>query len=98
MGLNQSRIVSIFTGLFLGLSACNLPAEQEPITSNPSADCAKDQFDIYLWQRAETLDGLALPKGTRVIQPGMAVTMDFRPNRLNLAIGKTGRIERIYCG
>jgi len=34
----------------------------------------------------------------RVIHPGDAVTMDFRPDRLNVEIGAGGRIERLRCG
>jgi hypothetical protein len=34
----------------------------------------------------------------RVIYPGQAVTMDFRPNRMNIEVSETGTIRRIYCG
>jgi hypothetical protein len=34
----------------------------------------------------------------RAIRPGEAVTMDFRPDRLNVEIGAGGRIERLRCG
>ena len=34
----------------------------------------------------------------RVISPGMAVTMDWRPSRVNIDVTETGIIERIYCG
>ena len=34
----------------------------------------------------------------RVIMPGMAVTMDFREDRLNIETDDKGVITRIYCG
>jgi hypothetical protein len=34
----------------------------------------------------------------RVIRPGMAVTMDHRPDRINFPISEAGRITRIHCG
>lgn len=33
----------------------------------------------------------------RVIEPGMAVTMDYVPNRLNIEVGADGRIKTIRC-
>lgn len=37
-------------------------------------------------------------KNVRTIRPGDAVTMDFRPDRLNVELGAGGRIERLRCG
>jgi hypothetical protein len=37
-------------------------------------------------------------KNLRAIRPGDAVTMDFRPDRLNVEIGAGGRIDRLRCG
>ena len=84
--------------LIFMLSACNLPADQEPMSIGAGAVCAAAEFQIYRWQKVEVLDDVSLPRPTRVIGPDMAVTMDYRPDRLNIAYGKTGRIERIYCG
>lgn len=44
------------------------------------------------------LDAAGLPENRRVIFPGMAVTMDFVPERLNVEVGGNDRIERVYCG
>ena len=41
---------------------------------------------------------LAAAGQVRTIRPGDAVTMDFRPDRLNLEIGEDGRITRFRCG
>lgn len=34
----------------------------------------------------------------RVAQPGMAMTMDFRADRLTVMVGEDGLIEAISCG
>lgn len=34
----------------------------------------------------------------RVIRPGDVVTMDYRPDRLNVEVGEDGRIKRLRCG
>jgi hypothetical protein len=37
-------------------------------------------------------------KAIRWISPGMAVTMDFRTDRLNLDVDAQGKITRAHCG
>tara|TARA_R110000824_G_scaffold118960_14_gene272247 strand:+ start:381774 stop:382133 length:360 start_codon:yes stop_codon:yes gene_type:complete len=34
----------------------------------------------------------------RIIRPGMAVTKDYRPNRLNIDLDDEDRVTRVYCG
>lgn len=34
----------------------------------------------------------------RTIRHGEAVTMDYRPDRLNVELGEDGRIARVRCG
>jgi hypothetical protein len=34
----------------------------------------------------------------RVIEPGMAVTEDYSPSRLNVALDQQGRIVGVACG
>jgi hypothetical protein len=37
-------------------------------------------------------------RDVRVIEPGQAVTMDFRAERLNLYVNERGAITRVACG
>ena len=37
-------------------------------------------------------------KGVRVIKPGMAVTMDYREDRVNIDVDDKGRVLRVRCG
>ncbi|MER2509261.1 I78 family peptidase inhibitor [Amaricoccus sp.] len=47
---------------------------------------------------AGALDPGALPAGTRVIFPGMPVTMDYRAERMNVEIGAGDKVARVFCG
>lgn len=37
-------------------------------------------------------------RGLRWIQPGMAVTMDYRPDRLNIELDAQNRVVTLRCG
>lgn len=37
-------------------------------------------------------------RGLRWIQPGQAVTMDFRPDRLNIELDSQNRVVKLRCG
>lgn len=37
-------------------------------------------------------------KGVRVIKPGMAVTMDYREDRVNIDVDADNRILKVRCG
>lgn len=39
-----------------------------------------------------------LPVKTRILGPGVMATMDYVPDRLNVAVDRDGRIRRLYCG
>ena len=79
------------------MTACVVEPERknQPIDGDT---CSAAEFQSTLWKPVSVLDDLQLPKRTRVIYPDQAVTMDYRPGRLNIVIGKLNRIERIYCG
>lgn len=39
-----------------------------------------------------------LPKATRVIEPGMMVTRDFKPDRLNVHVKEDGTVSHVSQG
>jgi hypothetical protein len=93
------KTVYIQFWLIMGLifvTACT-PREIEP---DPKAEkkCQVENFERLLWKPKSALNGMKLPHDTRVIHPNQAVTMDYRAQRLNISIGVSGRIERVYCG
>ncbi|MTH65854.1 hypothetical protein GL284_16400 [Paracoccus sp. DK608] len=81
----------------LALAACKPMAETPP--ADPAADdsCGAAQLQGLVGQSKNVLSSMTLPKGSRVIGPNDAVTMDFRPDRMNIEIGTNDRISRIGC-
>lgn len=79
----------------LALAACvepvAPPAEPEPDQCNAAS------LQGLIGQPSSVLENMMLRAGTRVINPGDAVTMDFRPDRMNIEIGTNGRIEKVAC-
>ena len=87
---------SVVLALALALAAC---VPQEPDTTpDPAQVCGAAGFQGLIGQPDSALAGLTLPQETRIIRPGMAVTMDFRETRLNIETDAEKRISRIYCG
>ena len=80
----------------LALAACVQPAAAPP--AQPDTDlCKASALQGLVGQPKSVLTTMLLPAGTRVIGPGDAVTMDFRPDRMNVEIGADGRIAKIGC-
>lgn len=78
---------------------------EEPITVHGGEEGSCDA------SRAQTLIGRAASsevgaeaqrltggRGIRWIQPGQAVTMDFRADRINIELDARNRVTRITCG
>jgi hypothetical protein len=70
----------------------------------PAADeCEADKLGDYL-NLLPTSDAMARIRAAvghnriRTINPGDAVTMDLRPDRLNIEVGVDGRIKLFRCG
>lgn len=79
----------------LALAAC--VAAPEPLPVDEDA-CGASGSQNLVGQSADILAAMTFPIGTRLIYPDTAVTMDFSPERLNIAVGPTNRIEEVYCG
>ncbi|PNU05070.1 I78 family peptidase inhibitor [Novosphingobium guangzhouense] len=91
--------------LALMLAACNGQASPEkapaPVAEN-APTCGADQFASYIGQQATdaTIAAIQSKRGDapiRVIRPGMAVTMDYRAERLNVDVDGSGTIKRFHC-
>ncbi|MDT1063158.1 I78 family peptidase inhibitor [Paracoccus sp. CPCC 101403] len=80
------------------LAGCTEPQAPDAPATLPGEDaCGASRFQNLVGQPKSVLDGVTLPEGNRVIGPNQPVTMDFRPTRLNVEIGKDGRIARVGC-
>ena len=68
-----------------------------------AAECGADELDRWLnvlpteTVKAEIRDAVGHDR-IRYIAPGDAVTMDLRPDRLNVETGVDGRIKLFRCG
>lgn len=83
--------------LIAGLAACQpLP---EPVSEPPlEGTCGAEGLQGLVGQPASTLDTMRFANPLRVIGPDDMVTMDFRPDRLNIETDAAGRITRVRCG
>ena len=95
-------ITIIAAGAGLMLAACvpsSPEAQPEPpagIETGPS--CGATGLQGLIGKPESALDGMRFAGPVRVIKPGMAVTMDYSPARLNVVLDETGKISRISCG
>ena len=85
--------------LFLAGCDATVPGDRPPAFPVGEADtCGGNRYASLIGQDATALERVLILGQVRVIRPGMAVTMDFRPERLNFEIDGAGRIARISCG
>ena len=80
---------------FLALAACEDPI---PLTGKAPNECGAQGYQNLIGQSADIFASMTFSAPMRIIKPGMAVTMDYSPNRLNAELDAQNRIVRIYCG
>ena len=79
------------------LGACVMDPVPMPPDDNLSS-CGADDLQYLVGQPGVVLDGMRFSQDVRVIQYGMAVTMDYSPYRLNFWLDRRDVIERVVCG
>lgn len=79
----------------LALTACVEPPPTAP--SAPVDACNAAGYQGLVGQSSSVLRSMMLPAGSRVINPGDAITMDYQAERLNVEIGTDGRISKVGC-
>ena len=79
------------------LSACVTGQVPVPPEDN-LASCGADELQYLVGQPGVVLDGMRFSQDVRVIQYGMAVTMDYSATRLNIWLDRRDVIERVTCG
>lgn len=77
------------------LAAC---VEPMPAPSPSTDACGASELQYLVGQPGVVLDGMRFSQDVRVIQYGMAVTMDYRADRLNFWLDRRDVIERVVCG
>lgn len=81
--------------LAITLAGC-VPEEPPPAALGGTCGAAKWQH--LVGQPREAIGQIAHSGPMRVIEPGMAVTMDYASGRMNVTLTEEGRIEAITCG
>jgi hypothetical protein len=81
--------------LALFLAGCQ--AEAPPRVFDPTPRCGADRLQGLIGQDAVVLRSMRFDGPVRVIHPGMAVTMDYNPTRLNFEVDAAGVIRRVWC-
>jgi hypothetical protein len=68
------------------------------VPAQPGTDaCQAARFQGLVGQSRTVLDSMRLPPATRVVGPHDAVTMDYRPDRLNFELDERAVIAKIGC-
>lgn len=80
--------------LMLPLGACVVQAPPPP---DMTATCGAEGLQGLVGQQESVLATMRFGQPVRIIRPGMAVTMDYRPDRLNIEVDASGRIIRVHC-
>ena len=60
--------------------------------------CGASGLQDLLGRDKSVLAAMTFPVGTRVIEPGTAVTEDYRADRLNIDVDASGKITGVWCG
>lgn len=84
------------------VSAETPPESPDPLKSArpvpPVESCNASQIQGLIGQPASVLNEMSLAEPFRIIKPGMAVTMDYAPERMNIHLDKNNLIESVTCG
>ena len=85
----------------LALAACIVvPLPSAGPTPTPVAEegCGASGLQTLVGQPAAVLQTMRFGVPVRVIEPGMAVTMDYIAKRLNIWLNPARVIDRVTCG
>ncbi len=105
------RLALLLTlGCALPLAACSQPPKTNAPTSEPmaagtdnAARCDAEKLNGLVGQTAsEAVLAKAVKdsgaRHARVLKPGMAMTMDYREDRVSIEVDEQNRIVRANCG
>lgn len=97
-------LLSLLLPLLAGAACASTPpAPAQPPAEEPAMQC---QAAAGQWALGQTADEAVVARvvadtgseRVRVIRPGMAVTMDFREERVNIEVDADNRILSVRCG
>jgi len=105
------RELLLLLGCALPLAACSstpssveaTPGQPRPEVAGGGGQCRPDGLPALVGRTAsqDVIDAAVRDAGARtarVVKPGMAVTMDYREDRITISVDANNRIERASCG
>lgn len=89
--------------LFITLvTACHMVTTEKPVAKTQpntvETTCKSGEYTYLIGRNKSALDSITLPEPTRILHPGMAMTMDYLEGRLNFYLDKKGKIMKLSCG
>lgn len=89
--------------LMIPLVACTTVSDRRTSPRNTEELCRNESITSFVGQKASAESGVAVLKasGAKTMRwggPGMAMTMDFRPDRLTVSYDETMTITSARCG
>lgn len=93
------RLSPLLLVLPIALMAC-VPEPVPPVTDPAPVEdaCGASSLQYLVGQSAQKLEVMRFATTVRIIRPGMAVTMDYSAERLNIQINEAEIITRVNCG
>lgn len=82
--------------IFPVLAGCVQPVDDTAMV--PSDLCGAAALQGLVGQPSTVLQTMKFAHETRIIEPNSAVTLDHRPDRLNIHLDQTKTISRVDCG
>ncbi|MFA7668908.1 MAG: I78 family peptidase inhibitor [Burkholderiaceae bacterium] len=91
----MKRLLLLFV---IALAGCQTGAKQTSVAMTDDDPCGANAFKRLVGTAGDKVADDMFPVGTRVLRPGMVMTMDYRRDRLNVVIGESGVVDRVHCG
>lgn len=82
--------------LTLVLAGCVAPPM--PSVPAPGDSCGRAQYAGLVGNPLSTFDASKVTGPVRILAPGSIMTMDHRPDRLNIYHSARGIVEKVTCG
>lgn len=68
------------------------------VEGEAGVDCPAGQYQVLVGQAYDEVHVSSLPRPHRIYGEGDMVTMDYRPDRMNVVVGTDGRVIEVKCG
>jgi len=85
------------TLLFTAMACTGQTPSPDAATGKDRSTCNSEAYETLIGENAAAIS-LPATLDHRIIAPDMAVTQDYKPERINFYTDEDGVIERIECG